>query len=350
MALLTSISAIVVQDRTEPDPSLFERLNATLSRIAVDSEVIIVANNVTAEIVRSLRPFVESIPDATCVILAAPTDPDVARLIGIDYAIGDFVVFLTPTDTELSAAESLVRQTSDGFDLVTVVDPEAKRKFEGRRFYWLLYEIFFRFYSILTGRTVRPEGATLRLLSRPAALYVANQFGGEILLKSREIGSGFPATQLSIAGISEGAEHIRDLKDAWRKALRMLSSNAAPLRAALLVSFAAAILSLVYSVYVFVVYFFVPYVRGWTTLSLQISGMMLLFSTIFILLAEYVVQIHSTNPARWRRGLVMREWRSARTKRSARLNVVDPGGNFQVGAVHLVGARPEPGNDGAGRM
>lgn len=341
MTLLTSISAIVVQDRTVPDASLFDRLNATLSRIAVDSEVIIVANNVTEQIVRTLRPFVEGIPDATCVILAAPTDPDVARLIGIDYAIGDFLVFLTPTNAELSALDELARQATDGFDLVTVVDPEAHRNEKGRRAYWLLHDTYFRLYSILTGRTVKPEGATLRLLSRPAALYAANQFGGEILLKSREIGSGFPATQLSIPGISEGTERVRDLKDAWRKAMRMLSSNAAPLRAALLVSFAAAILSLVYSIYVFVVYFFVPYVRGWTTLSLQISGMMLLFSTIFILLAEYVVQIHSTNPARRRRGLVMREWRSARTKRSARLNVVDPGGNFQVGAVHLLKGRPD---------
>ncbi|RXH19844.1 hypothetical protein [Bradyrhizobium guangzhouense] len=345
MALLSSISMIVVQDRTHPDAALFDRLNATMSRIAMDSEVIIVANNVTAEIVRALRPFVESIPDATCVILAAPTDPDVARLIGIDYAIGDFVVFLTPTDGELSALEELAREADDGYDLVTVVDPEATKKLKGRRLYWLLYETYFRFYSILTGRMVRPEGVTLRMLSRPAALYAANQFAGEILLKSRDIGSGFPATQLSMPGISEGTEYVRNLKEAWRKALRMLSSNAAPLRAALLVSFAAAILSLVYSIYVFVVYFFVPYVRGWTTLSLQISGMMLLFSTIFILLAEYVVQIHSTNPARWRRGLVMREWRSARTKRSARLNVVDPGGNFQVGAVHLLLQHPGRGSE-----
>src|SRR5947209_20515678 len=116
MTLLTSISAIVVQDRTFPDASLFDRLNATLSRISVDSEVIIVANNVTEEVVRTLRPFVESIPDATCVILAAPTDPDVARLIGIDYAIGDFLVFLTPTNAELSALEELARRATDGFD------------------------------------------------------------------------------------------------------------------------------------------------------------------------------------------------------------------------------------------
>jgi hypothetical protein len=337
MTVVSSISAIIVQDEAPMDLALIGRLNAALAQVAMDSEIIIVANNISSDTARRLRPLVESVPDSTCVILASPTDPDIARLIGIDYAIGDYVLFVTPTPSEIAILDQLVNQTSDGFDIVSVVDPNAPQTFANRRIYQFLYETFFALYSVFTGRTVKPEGVTLRLFSRAAALYVTNQFGGEILLKAREIGTGFPATQLSIPGISEGAARIRNFKDAWRKAMRMMSSNAAPLRAALLVSFAAAILSLLYSIYIFIVYFLVTYVRGWTTMSLQISGMMLLFSVVFMLLAEYVIQIHSTNPARWRRGLVMREWRSPLTKRAARLNVVNQSGEFHVGAPLIQG-------------
>jgi hypothetical protein len=335
MTVVTSVSAIIVQDGPFIDMSLIFKLNETLAEVATDSEIIIVANNISMEDARRLKPIIDSIADSTCVVLASPTDPDIARLIGIDYAIGDYILFLTPTLSEISAIDQLAHQANDGFDIVTVVDPYVQRTFANRPLYQFLYEMYFKLYSILTGKTVRPEGVTLRLLSRAASLYVTNQFGGEILLKAREIGTGFPAVQLSIPGISEGTTRIREFKDAWRKAMRMMSSNAAPLRAALLVSFAAAILSLVYSAYVFIVYFFVAYVRGWTTLALQISGMMLLFSVIFTLLAEYVIQIHSTNPARWRRGLVMRELRSPHTKRANRINVVNQSGKFYVGAAHI---------------
>jgi hypothetical protein len=87
-----------------------------------------------------------------------------------------------------------------------------------------------------------------------------------------------------------------------------------------------------YSVYVFCIYLIkADVVEGWTTLSLQLAGMMFIFSVVLLFLSEYVIQIHSASPPRSRRYLVMRELRSPLSRRTQRLNVVDAEGRFQLG-------------------
>jgi len=74
---------------------------------------------------------------------------------------------------------------------------------------------------------------------------------------------------------------------------------------------------------------------GWTTISLEISSMMLLFSIILTLISEYVLQIHSRLPAR-RRYVVVRELRSTRTRRPKRLNLAVGDGQLEL--------KPDQGN------
>lgn len=89
---------------------------------------------------------------------------------------------------------------------------------------------------------------------------------------------------------------------------------------------------MLYSVYVFCVYLFKADVaEGWTTLSLQLASMMLVFSVVLLFLSEYVIQIHSASPPRSRRYLVVRELRSPLSRRTQRLNVVDGEGRFELG-------------------
>jgi polyisoprenyl-phosphate glycosyltransferase len=281
-------------------------------------------------------------------LLAKPVDVDIARMVGIDHAISDFILFVTPTGAEIASIGQLVARMREGYDVVTVVDSDLPSSQSERPVYHRLYVIYFKFYSLLTRQNIKPEGVAFRLLSRAAALFIVGQFGGEIFLKARDIGGAFPASQISIPGIARGQPRPHTYGQAWKKAFRMLSSTVAPLRIALMASFTAAALSVVYSAYITVVFLFLPYVRGWTTLSFQISGMMMLFSFIFILLLEYVIQIHAGSPTLARRGLVVREWRSPRTKRPSRLNIVDPGGLYYLGAPREPDAANSEGVEGSG--
>jgi hypothetical protein len=128
------------------------------------------------------------------------------------------------------------------------------------------------------------------------------------------------------------------------KAVRLLlTGSSAPLRLSSYLGFGGGIMSVLYAVYVVLVYLFKTDVEpGWTTLSLQMAGMMFLFSTQFLFLSEYLVQILSAAPAIGRRHLVARELRGTLSRRSSRLNVVGKEGQFYLGAPpHLI--RPEAG-------
>jgi hypothetical protein len=329
---VTSISAVLVLGERPVDIETLNCLSAALAAAATDSEIIVVANEVSMEQVQRLRSLVDKVPDLTCVLLAKPVDIDVARMVGIDHAVCDFILPVTPTETEIRSIGQLTARAHEGYDIITVVDSSFPSKRKERPLYHLFYFAFYKLYGLLTHKSVKHEGVTFRLLSRTAALFIVGQYGGELLLKASYIGSAFPALQIDIPGVAQDQPQERSIGQDCRKAWRILSSTVAPLRIALFASFCAAALSVLYSGYVTLVYLFLPYVRGWTTLSLQISGMMLLFSLIFILLLEYVLQIHAGSPTLGRRGLVVREWRSRLTKRPDRLNIVNTGGSFYLGA------------------
>ena len=68
-----------------------------------------------------------------------------------------------------------------------------------------------------------------------------------------------------------------------------MSNSTAPLRIVSAVALTGALLNLFYSVYVVVVAFTKSNVQpGWTTLSLQQSGMFFLISIVMFLLTEYL--------------------------------------------------------------
>jgi hypothetical protein len=192
--------------------------------------------------------------------------------------------------------------------------------------------LYFRLYHALTGRAVLRPPPALRLYARPAALYIAGSAEGEMLLKTETIAGGFPAFVGRYPGLAADPPRPRTWRDALAKGLHeLLNASSLPLRLASFIALATGALSLLYSVYVVAVFLFKPDVlAGWTTLSLQISGMMFLFSLLFALMAEYVLGIYRGLAPR-RRYVITRELRSPKRRHAARLNVVDEDGTFHIG-------------------
>jgi hypothetical protein len=126
----------------------------------------------------------------------------------------------------------------------------------------------------------------------------------------------------------------RSLRQDLARAARLLTTGSSTLlRASSYLALVGGIASAVYAFYVIAVFLLVPQVEpGWTTLSLQLSGMLLLFSVQFLLLAENVIHISANSGISNRRHHIIRELRSPLSRRSARLNIVDQEGRFQLGA------------------
>jgi len=330
-SLLSSVSTVsVVEDVILSHENVYI-LSNTLAEYFVDSEIIIVANGVNDELALALKKIVAQTPDATCLFLAERMDTDIACIVGIDHSIGDYVILATPTKAEISALEPIIDEARKGFDLV--VARSNGNRVGNRWLYSVPRNLFLRLIRFLTGVTCDLVPSSLRLLSRSAALHILSQRHAELLLKSSTIGGGFPSKVLEKAFEETNDRSQRRMSRSLNKGLRaIVSSGTISMRLASIAALLTGGLAFLYSLYVVATYLFKPDVApGWTTVSLQVSGMMFLFSLIFLLLAEYIIQIYEGMPVS-RRRLVIREFNSEQSRRSCRRNVVDGYGQFQLGA------------------
>src|SRR5438067_11717923 len=103
---LTSVSAVIVLNDPLPEQESVHELSRLLLKESSDVEIILVDVGSGATVVE-LKDLVAAIPDTTCLILNERLDLDTARLIGMDNAIGDYVLVLT-LDRSILAALPLV--------------------------------------------------------------------------------------------------------------------------------------------------------------------------------------------------------------------------------------------------
>jgi hypothetical protein len=328
---LPSLSLIAVVGRTAPSAADLHQFAARLARKAVDFEIILVANGsggATNETTLALKTLVGAVPDLSVVFLAEDVHDDVARLVGIEHAVGDFVLFCDLARDDPGELRSVLAPLRDGYDLVFAARPGPKPRSLLHR---LLLERLCGFYGRMIGASITLEPTGMRVFSRAAALHVAACPGAELRLRARDLGPSFPALAVPLAAAVERRRRPRGR--AWTDGIGLLLSvSTLPLRSA---SYAAALgggASALYSLYVFAVFLLQPNVApGWTTLSLQLSGTLFVFSIVLLFLSEQVIQINAAAPPRSRRSLVVRELRSPLSRRRQALNVVDADGVFQLG-------------------
>lgn len=335
---LPSVTAVLVVRALPVEIDILLRLSAALQDLFMDVEIVLVANGVTREMSLTLKRATENVPDCTVVFLSGNVHDDVARLLGIDYAISDYVMFITPLQSEIDAIPSMVATLQGGNDLVV---GEGGGDFVVQRDWFgsLAYSMFRWVYRVLTGMTYEAQPPRFRLLSRAAALFIATRLNGEVLVRAHELGPGFPSANVFIGPYTPMTGVGMPARMAASKGLQLLlTGSALPLRISSYFGFLTGFASIVYGGYVLLMYLFRQDIaRGWTTLSLQSAGIMFLLSIQFLFLSEYLVQILSSSPVATRRQLVIRELRGTVSSRSGRLNVVDTEGRFQVGAPpHLV--------------
>lgn len=332
---LSSLTTVIVVDGRAPEPARYEQLAAMLEAARFDDfDVVLVANGVDAAATLDLKEFVAQVPDSTVVFLNSPRTGDIARLVGINHAVGDYILFTTLAEEEILALPSLLEPLREGYDL-SVADPlEGPLVVKRPAGTQILLGTYLSVYRLLTGKELESRPTGFRAMSRAAALFISTSPTAEITIRSRELGPGFACVTRPLLPGHAFVHRPGSLRSNWSSGISaLLSTSSAPMRLVTYFAVAGGVLSLLYGAYVVAVYLFGRNIaQGWTTISLQLAAMMFIFSVLFLLLSEYVLQIHAANPPRSLRHLVLRELRSPLSRRTARLNVVDGEGRFQVGA------------------
>jgi glycosyltransferase involved in cell wall biosynthesis len=207
---------------------------------------------------------------------------------GLDSAIGDYVVTMSPGADPPALIPALVQRAQEGADVVLGVkrsragDPWWLRA-GARLFYW---------YAARVMRLELPANAThFRCLSRQAlnALNKLRETGSRLRVFSSYIGYASAAFPYEPVGQTQRSRS-RSPGEAVSMALAMVLDNSAhPLRLASSLGVAAALLNLAYAAYVLIVYARRSDVApGWATMSLTNAAQFFFLSIILAVLCEYV--------------------------------------------------------------
>ena len=288
-ASTTSIlSAVCVVDIRRPDiHETVTRLHAAMSSVGAPIEVVVIVNGADDSARQSLLDLAGQLDHIQIYVMKSRVDYATALLAGIENAIGDWVATI---DIELDEP-TIVRRLyevalRDRTEVVLSSAPAPRRTVSDA----LLSTMFHRVFRAIHGFTLSHEAPTARLLSRAVVNSLLRHDSPLVALETLTATSGHrksivPSTRLS----GRRPPLTERVRVRWRT---LIGINAVPLRLANLLCGLGALLAMLYSIYVVIIYLVKDdVVPGWTTLSLMLSGMFMMLALVLWLMSEYMLMM-----------------------------------------------------------
>jgi polyisoprenyl-phosphate glycosyltransferase len=284
------VSVVAVIDEQTPDVPQFVRdLHTVVSGQYSNYELVLVVNGVQVEAISDIRDLLIALPCTRVLRLSRKFSTDTAIFAGLESAIGDYVVNLTPGVDPLWVVGALVGLAMEGNDVIQGISTAGLNgnllRRTGRRvFYW---------YNRRFLHVVIPDRATyLTCLTRRAMNSLANASRSLRYLRHLIRHIGYRLTDYVYTPL-EGRRRTQSLRSDVIKGLEMITSYSShPLRLVTLIGVLTGLLNVLYAVYVVIIRLVrTDVVAGWTTTSLQLSGSFFVISIILAVQAEYVGRI-----------------------------------------------------------
>jgi glycosyltransferase involved in cell wall biosynthesis len=284
------VSAVFVFDERSANPApRVKSLASVLKKHYANYEVVVVDNGINFRDYDKLKSILKEVACVRIIQLSKAGETDIAVFAGVEAAIGDCVCVLYNNDP-IDCIPEIVSKLRSESDIVFGVATNLRRQnaienIGAKIFYW--YNRRFLKIDI-------PHGATYFIgMNRSAvnALTRSGRYSKHIRYLSKQI--GFKSKNYSYE-LPKGMEVYSTPKRALLlRAINLVSSYSShPLRALTYFGVFAGVLNLIYAFYVVIIQLSRDNVAaGWTTLSLQSSGMFFLLFVILAMLSEYVGQI-----------------------------------------------------------
>lgn len=269
-------------------PDFVAEVHRTLEGHYTNFEIVLVDNGARDDTARVVRELLKCHRCVRYVKLSRRLKHETATMAGLDAAIGDFVVTLHPEFDPPAEIPAMVEKARDGAEVVIGVAPFPQPP-------GLLYRsLRWGFFKLARWglRLDLIRGNTgYRVLSRTAvnALTRVRQRRRFFDLIASDIGLSITTHDYRFVSRSGKAPRV-NLRRAARTAASMaVNHSMAPLRLVSVLGLVGSFLSLGYSTYVVGVYLSKPDVMpGWTTLSLQVSGLFFLVFVMLTMIGEHL--------------------------------------------------------------
>lgn len=289
MNLNTVISVVVPLDNDREILSDFLRdLSRTMTASFRFYEIILIDDGSIDQTKSAVEPLLKEMQQIRYLRLSRSFGRDAALSAGIESAIGDYVVTLDPSCDPVEIIPQMVERCQSMGGIVHAVADNPRNRAGLRE----LYGNFFRSYcNRRLGVDLKRGAEDFRVMSRQAvnALLQVRMQSRYLRVLTLTLGyhhEFFPYQRSERGVASSRGSFLQEVATA----IDLLAANTRhPLRVVTAAGMIGAILNLFYAFYVLGVYLVNPNVAsGWTTLSLQLSGMFFFICLILAVMSEYI--------------------------------------------------------------
>jgi glycosyltransferase involved in cell wall biosynthesis len=312
---------VVVRDQAETLEKMIISIQEQVNHKFSEVEIILVDNASTDNSVLLLKQLTleNGLPNLQIYALTKTVDTDTATWVGMENALGDFVVTLDPRVDDIAFLISMMKEAMSGSDVVFARNERIRNN---SVLYRYAYNSFNSIFQYLNGIDLSKDAPQYRVLSKRVINYILQHPQPAVTYRHMPASGGFSRTNLHYSYHAINNHTTKNLRDDIDRGIRLLvSTTKAPMRLVTSLSLFGAIANLMYSVYVVIVGFLkVDVAAGWISLSLQQSGMFFLISLVLLILGEYILQMASLSnegPMYY----VGQEFTSARMLRREKLNI-----------------------------
>ncbi len=222
--------------------------------------------------------------------LARRKGDNIALTAGLDHAIGDMIVTLDPTVDPPELIPQMVERALQGVDIVYAL-PRERLANRG------LANIVVRGFVAALSRLIEVDApqamSSYRLLNRGVLNYMLEAVDRHRSLMFLPALSGYPYATVEYNRLPGTGQNRASTREQAAKAVDLLfSTSARPLRIITLMSLGISVITMLYALYSVLIYVVRDDVAaGWTSLSLQISGLFFLVCIILAVMSEYLLQV-----------------------------------------------------------
>lgn len=295
---------------------------AVVTSLVRDYELILVDNASDDDSISVLKRLSseEGLANLQVYALTKEVDADTASWVGLENALGDFVVVIDPLTDDLNFIPQMLNRAIKGSDVVFANN--AKKPAQSLA-YRSAFSVFHWLYNRFNGINLANEAPQYRMLGKRVINFILQHPHPSMSYRHLPATGGFTRAYLQYSTPPK-ASRPKQLGDSIDRGVRLLvSTTRAPMRLVTALSLFGAVGNLLFCAYVVAIAIFKTEVApGWISVSLLQSGMFFLISLVLLVLGEYILNmatLSNEGPAYH----VGQEFTSARMTRREKLNIVD---------------------------
>lgn len=294
-----------------------------LASLVCDYELIIVDNASSDNSVETLKTItaVDGLPNLQVYALTKEVDDHTAAWVGLENALGDFVVVFNPCTDDLSVLSEMLEKAITGSDVVFANNQQKPKQTLGYDFSSFIFNSLYKWFN---GVHLAKDAPQFRVLSKRIINFILQHNQPSVSYRHLPATAGFVKAYINYSSEPKLSQPKKLIESIERGVQLIVSTTRTPMRLVTFLSLFGAGANLLYSLYVLIIGIFAENVApGWVSMSLQMSGMFFLISLVLLVLAEYILHMASltTEGPLYHVG---QEFTSARMTRLEKLNIETP--------------------------